>query len=613
MNSVLALLGGAVLGVAGAVTMSKRAADREPVAMLAVNGKKTQPRATTPRATVAQPEPETPTKNPMDFNGWAPEVINGRLAQVGFVAAIAGEVTTQQTLAQQFQTNFDAFAISAILVMVGSFAPSVQRAVTSEYDENGARSDLFPKKLFPGAAFSPLESLVSAVRKERAQINSDSSNPKNISPSADPFGIFKESSELTNSRAAMVGIAAMLVTEAVTQHPIFMLSVEGEASDAKPRVPAPQATVAVPEGPSSVEPQPPTPPQPNPMNANSWAPEVINGRLAQVGFVAAIGSELTTGQSLATQFQSNFGLFAGSVVVVTLASFAPGLQMKMDEALKVKPKEGYKYSSDPQSIDPKKDPFGIFSYNSEMTNNRAAMVGIAAMLATELAINRPIFMLGVEGKETPAASLNPKLRAWAEKAGALLRSDGKTMAMLGLSGVGTDNDDEPAIPTELSDAFKFGGWAPEVINGRLAQLGFVAALGTEITNPGETLAMQFGDNFPLFAASVLGVTAASFFPQVYNTNGGTAGYSADPKSIPASKDPFGVFSYNSEMTNSRAAMVGIVAMLATEQLLQRPIIMMGVQGKQAQLNQRLHAWAAEAGADLMADEQLASKLFVDAQ
>jgi hypothetical protein len=39
--------------------------------------------------------------------------------------------------------------------------------------------------------------------------------------------------------------------------------------------------------------------------------------------------------------------------------------------------------------------------------------------------------------------------------------------------------------------------------------------------------------------------------------------------------------------------------------------MMGVQGKQVELNQRLHAWAAEAGADLMADEQVTSTLFVD--
>jgi hypothetical protein len=36
----------------------------------------------------------------------------------------------------------------------------------------------------------------------------------------------------------------------------------------------------------------------------------------------------------------------------------------------------------------------------------------------------------------------------------------------------------------------------------------------------------------------------------------------------------------------------------------------GKQGKQVELNQRLHAWAAEAGSDLMADEQVASTLFL---
>jgi acyl-coenzyme A synthetase/AMP-(fatty) acid ligase len=69
------------------------------------------------------------------------------------------------------------------------------------------------------------------------------------------------------------------------------------------------------------------------------------------------------------------------------------------------------------------------------------------------------------------------------------------------------------------------------------------------------------------------------------------------------------------MTNSRAAMVGIAAMLLTEQLLQRPLIMFGVEGKatpapaDSELNERLNAWAAEAGADLVADEDKVAMLF----
>jgi hypothetical protein len=162
----------------------------------------------------------------------------------------------------------------------------------------------------------------------------------------------------------------------------------------------------------------------------------------------------------------------------------------------------------------------------------------------------------------------------------------------------------------------FSGWAPEVINGRLAQLGFLAALGTEALNPGEKLADQFVDNFPLFAGSVLAVVVASFAPEVYRQNVGDkkVEYTADPKSIDPKKDPFGIFKESSEMTNSRAAMVGIAAMLITEQLIQRPIIMFGVEGKEAtpadaELNARLSAWASEAGADLVADEDKVAMLF----
>merc|ERR1719454_714285 len=222
-------------------------------------------------------------------------------------------------------------------------------------------------------------------------------------------------------------------------------------------------------------------------------------------------------------------------------------------------------------------------------------------------------MLGVEGKEAAEITdSHAELRAWADRAGAKLLADKRTVALLGLGGQELDDEEGPAISPELTSAMGFSGWAPEVINGRLAQVGFLAALGTEALNPGEKLADQFVDNFPLFAGSVLGVVAASFAPEVVKQE---KTYTANPKSVDPKQDPFGVFSYNSEMTNSRAAMVGIAAMLLTEQLLQRPLVMFGTEGKEspadaelkermdaelnaeveAELNEHLKAWAAEVG------------------
>jgi uncharacterized membrane protein len=544
----------------------------------------------------------------MNFDGYLPEAVDGRLAQVGFVAAIAGEITTQQTLAEQFQNNFDAFAITAILVMLGSLAPSLQRSLTADYDESGNRAAAVPET----NAKNKLLSFFKAKRAAPAPAKY-TSDPKSISLSEDPFGVFKYESEVFNNRGAMLGIAAMLATEYLTKQPIFMLAVEGKGQEVSAEKKEKAETRSGLKAVEAME----TSPQ-NPMNFNGWAPEVINGRLAQLGFVAAVQSEISTGQTLAEQFQNNFTAFGASVLLVTVASFAPSLQQAITKDLPES--KGAGYASNPKTIAPTEDPFGIFKESSEMANSRAAMVGIAAMLATELVINRPIFMLGVEGKEAAEITdSHAELRAWADRAGAKLLADKRTVALLGLGGAELDDEEGPAISPELTSAMGFAGWAPEVINGRLAQLGFLAALGTEALNPGEKLADQFVDNFPLFAGSVLAVVVASFAPEVYRQNVGEkkVEYTADPKSIDPKKDPFGVFSYDSEMSNSRAAMVGIAAMLLTEQLLQRPLIMFGVEGQEtttataadAELNQRLNAWAADAGADLLADEDKVAMLF----
>merc|ERR1719473_487331 len=101
----------------------------------------------------------------------------------------------------------------------------------------------------------------------------------------------------------MLGIAAMLATEYLTQKPIFMFAVDGEEAVSAEKKSKAESRSGL-KGLEAMETV-----QPNPMNFNGWAPEVINGRLAQLGFVAAVQSEMSTGQTLAEQFQNNFTAF----------------------------------------------------------------------------------------------------------------------------------------------------------------------------------------------------------------------------------------------------------------------------------------------------------------
>lgn len=47
----------------------------------------------------------------------------------------------------------------------------------------------------------------------------------------------------------------------------------------------------------------------------------------------------------------------------------------------------------------------------------------------------------------------------------------------------------PAVPATMGSLMAFDGPAPEIVNGRLAMLGFVAALGAELSS-GESVMMQ---------------------------------------------------------------------------------------------------------------------------
>merc|ERR1711990_397237 len=96
----------------------------------------------------------------------------------------------------------------------------------------------------------------------------------------------------------------------------------------------------------------------------------------------------------------------------------------------------------------------------------------------------------------------------------------------------------PKAPT-LGDAMAFAGSAPETINGRLAMLGFIAALGAEASS-GETVFQQIGDAEPSILFAFIMFAAASLIQILKGVK----------------KEKFAFFSPEAEMLNGRAAMIG---------------------------------------------------------
>ena len=93
----------------------------------------------------------------------------------------------------------------------------------------------------------------------------------------------------------------------------------------------------------------------------------------------------------------------------------------------------------------------------------------------------------------------------------------------------------------------FAGSAPETVNGRLAMLGFIAALGAEASS-GETVFQQVGDAEPSILFAFIMFAAASLIPILKGVK----------------KEKFAFFSPEAEMLNGRAAMIGFALLLAIE-------------------------------------------------
>uniref|UniRef100_A0A0D6QRI2 Early light-induced protein n=1 Tax=Araucaria cunninghamii TaxID=56994 RepID=A0A0D6QRI2_ARACU len=115
------------------------------------------------------------------------------------------------------------------------------------------------------------------------------------------------------------------------------------------------------------------------------------------------------------------------------------------------------------------------------------------------------------------------------------------------------------VSTKFGDVFAFTGPAPETINGRLAMVGFVSALGVELAS-GKDLMSQVssGEGFSAFVATSMLLSVASLVPMF-------KGVSAESKSQP-------IMSAGAEIWNGRLAMVGLMALAVTEYVNGSPFV-----------------------------------------
>ncbi|XP_028067851.1 early light-induced protein 1, chloroplastic-like isoform X2 [Camellia sinensis] len=106
------------------------------------------------------------------------------------------------------------------------------------------------------------------------------------------------------------------------------------------------------------------------------------------------------------------------------------------------------------------------------------------------------------------------------------------------------------VSTKFSDVLAFSGPAPERINGRLAMIGFVAAMAVELSNGEDVLVQISNGGVPWFVGTSIVLTLASLVPLF-------KGVSVESRSER-------IMSSDAELWNGRFAMLGLVALAFTE-------------------------------------------------
>lgn len=98
----------------------------------------------------------------------------------------------------------------------------------------------------------------------------------------------------------------------------------------------------------------------------------------------------------------------------------------------------------------------------------------------------------------------------------------------------------------------FSGPAPERINGRLAMVGFVSALGVELARGDDVVAQLMNGGLPWFVGTTVLLSIASLVPLF--------------KGVTVQSRSDGLMTSDAELWNGRFAMLGLVALVFTEYL-----------------------------------------------